>query len=88
MQLTPKTETPRIEVLIEISPAQHHSLLKRASETSPLYFRLKNAVKTESGTILVPCNGSDAEMLLQVAKHFCPDAVSPIEAAIKVVESD
>jgi hypothetical protein len=66
-----------------MSPEHHHSLLKRASETSPVYFRLKNAVKTESDTILVPCNGGEAEMLLQVAKHFCPDAVSPIEAAIK-----
>ena len=87
MPLTPKTETPRIRVLIEMSPDQHHSLLKRASEASPLYFRLKNAVKTESDT-MVPCNGDEAEMLLQVAKHFCPDAVSAIEAAIKVVESD
>jgi hypothetical protein len=31
----------------------------------------------------VPCDRSEAEMLLDVAKHFCPDAVSPIEAAIK-----
>jgi len=72
--------------LIEMSPEHHHSLLKRASETSPVYFRLKNAVKTESNTILVPCNDGEAEMLLQVAKHFCPDAVSPIEAAIKAAE--
>jgi hypothetical protein len=86
MQLTPKTETPRIKVLIELSPEHHHSLLKRASETSPVYFRLKNAVKTESDTILVPCNGGEAEMLLQVAKHFCPDAVFPIEAAIKAAQ--
>jgi hypothetical protein len=83
MQPTPKTETPGIKVLIEMSPEHHHSLLKRASETSPVYFRLQNTVKTESGTILVPCNEDEAEMLLQVAKHFCPDAVSPIEAAIK-----
>ena len=88
MQLTPKTETPRIKVLIEMSPEHHHSLLKRASETSPVYFRLKNAVKTESDTILVPCDGDEAEMLLQVAKHFCPDAVSLIEAAIKAGQSN
>ena len=88
MQLTPKTETPRIKVLIELSPEHHHSLLKRASETSPVYFRLKNAVKTESDTILVPCDGDEAEMLLQVAKHFCPDAVSRIEAAIKAGQSN
>jgi hypothetical protein len=83
MELTPKGEAPGIKVLVEISAAHHHSLLKRASEASPVYFRLKNAVKTESGTILVPCNEGEAEMLLQVAKHFCPEAVLPIETAIK-----
>jgi hypothetical protein len=83
MQLTPKTETPGFKVLVEIATDHYDSLLKRASEASPVYFRLKNAVKTEYGTILIPCHSDEAEMLLQVAKHFCPDAVSPIEAAIK-----
>ncbi len=83
MQLTPKTETLRVKVLIEISTEHHYSLLKRASEVSPVYFRLQNAVKTESNTILIPCDAGEAEMLLQVAKHFCPDAVPAIEAAIK-----
>jgi hypothetical protein len=83
MEVAPKSETSKIKVLIEMSAEHHHSLLKRASETSPVYFRLKNAVKTESNTILVPCDGGEAEMLLEVAKHFCPDAVSLIEAAIK-----
>jgi hypothetical protein len=87
-QLTPKSETSRIKVLIEMSPEHHHSLIKRASETSPLYFRLKNAVKTESNTILVPCDGGEAEMLLQVAKHFCPEAVSRIEAAIRAGQTN
>jgi hypothetical protein len=84
--VTSKTETQGIEVLIEMSPDHHHSLLKHASETSPVYFRLKNAVKTESDTILVPCTGVEAKMLLGVAKHFCPAAVSPIELAIKSVQ--
>jgi hypothetical protein len=83
MELTPKTETPGAKVLVEISTDQHHSLLKRASEASPVYFRLKNAIKTEYNTIVIPCHADEAEMLLQVAKHFCPDAVGPIQAAIK-----
>ena len=87
MELIPKAEMPRIEVLIEMSLENHHSLLKRASEASPVYFRLKNAVKTESNTILIPCDADEAEMLLQVAKHFCADAVFPIEAAIKDSQS-
>lgn len=85
--LTSKTETPGTNVLIELSPEHHYSLLKRASEDSPVYFRLKNAVKTESDTILVPCSGAEAEMLLGVAKHFCPDAVSRIETAIKAASA-
>jgi hypothetical protein len=84
--VTSKSETPAIKVLIELSPEHHYSLLKHASEDSPVYFRLKNAVKTESDTILIPCSGVEAEMLLGVAKHFCPDALSPIETAIKVAQ--
>src|SRR5262245_34026961 len=80
---TPKTERPPAKILIEMSPEHHHSLLKRASERSPVFFRLQNAVKTESNTILVPCDHAEAEMLLDVAKHFCHDAVATIEAAIK-----
>jgi len=70
--------------LIELSIDHYESLLKRATQDSPLYFRLKNAVKTEANTIAVLCNIDEAEMLLQVAKHFCPDAVPQIEKAIRL----
>ena len=70
--------------LIELSIDHYESLLKRATENSPLYFRLKNAVKTETNTIAVLCDLDEAEMLLQVAKHFCPDAVPQIEKAIRL----
>ena len=68
---------PRFLLLIVI-------LLKRATEDSPLYFRLKNTVKTQANTIAVLCDLDQAEMLLQVAKHFCPDAVPQIEKAIRL----
>jgi hypothetical protein len=70
--------------LIELSIDHYESLLKRATEDSPLYFRLKNAVKTEADTIAVLCDRDEAKMLLQVAKHFCPDAVPQIEKAIRL----
>lgn len=38
MEIPPKTEMPGIDVLIEMSAEQHHSLLKRASEASPVVF--------------------------------------------------
>ena len=78
-----ETEAPPVKVLVEIAADHYDSLLKRASEASPVYFRLKNAVKTEPDKIVVPCRFDEAEMLLQVAKHFCPDAVNSIETAIK-----
>ena len=39
--------------LVEISIEHYESLLKYASETSPLYLRLKNAVKTDANTIAI-----------------------------------
>jgi hypothetical protein len=76
----PNTMKPLIELPID----HYESLLKRATQDSPLYFRLKNAVKTEANTITVLCDIDEAEMLLQVAKHFCPDAVPQIEKAIRL----
>ena len=72
--------------LIEISIEHYESLLKCASDTSPLYSRLRNSVKTESNTIAVLCDQAGAEMLRKVAKHFCPDAVPKIEKAIRLTE--
>ena len=69
--------------LVEISIAHYESLLKYASETSPLYLRLKNAVKTEANTIVILCDPDEAEMLLQVTKHFCADALPQIEKAMR-----
>jgi hypothetical protein len=70
--------------LIELSIEQYESLLKHASEDSPIYFRLKNAVKPQPNTVAVLCDLDEAEMLLQVAKHFCPDAVPEIEKEIRL----
>jgi hypothetical protein len=72
--------------LIELSIDHYEALLKRASQESPLYFRLKNAVKTQPDTVVVLCNLGEAEMLLQVAKHFCPDAVPEIEKEIRFAQ--
>jgi hypothetical protein len=77
-----KLEYP-MKALIEFPTEHYESLLKRATEESPLYFRLKNAVKTQANTIAVLCDPDEAEMLLQVAKHFCPDALPQIEKAIR-----
>jgi hypothetical protein len=72
--------------LIELSVPQYDSLLKYASETSPLYERLKNAVKTEGNIIAIPCELDEAEWLREVPKQWRPDAVSRIEKAITTAQ--
>jgi hypothetical protein len=73
--------------LIELSVEHWEALLKRATEDSPLlYSRLKNAAKTEAGTIEVLCDLDEAEMLLHTAKSFYPEAVPEIEKAIRLVQ--
>jgi hypothetical protein len=69
--------------VIAISIEDYESMLKRATEDSSLYFRLKKAVKM-ANTVVVRCDPEDAGMLLQVAKHFSPDVVREIQQAIRV----
>ena len=72
--------------LIEFSIEHYESLLKRATQNSPLYLRLKKAVKPQPNTVIVLCDLDEAKMLLMVAKHFCPDAVPEIEKEIRLAE--
>lgn len=57
--------------LIEMSIEQYESLLKYASDTSPI-FETKNSVKTEANTIAVLCDQDGAAMLRKVANIFAP----------------
>jgi hypothetical protein len=61
--------------VIAITIEHYESLLKRATENPPLYFRLKNAVKM-ANTIIIRCDPDQAEMLLQLATDLCPDAAA------------
>jgi hypothetical protein len=72
-----------LKPLIELSVANHESLLKYAIENSRLYLGLESAVKTEANTIEIPCELDEAEWLRGVAKLCCPDAVPQIEKAIR-----
>jgi hypothetical protein len=75
-----------VKPLIELSIEDYESLLKYVSQTSPLYLRLKNLVKTEANTIAVLCDLDEAEMLRHVAKQVCPDAVPQIEKGIRIAQ--
>jgi hypothetical protein len=70
--------------MIALSIEHYESLLKGATEASPLYFRLKNAVKM-ANTIIIRCEPDQAEMLFQLATDFCPDAVPQIKRTIRLM---
>jgi hypothetical protein len=78
-----------VKVVIEF-PLEHHGrILKYANEASPVYSTLKNGVKIahsdgQSEIIVILCDEEQAEMLQQVAKHFCPEAVPEITRSIRV----
>ena len=72
--------------LIELSTADYNSFLKYTTEMSPLYPKLKNAIKTEANTIEILCDLHEAEILRAVAKLCCPDAVLKIEKAIRAAQ--
>jgi hypothetical protein len=79
-----------MKIVIELSLEHHARLLKYANEASPVYSTLKNGVKiahsdgVQSEFIVILCDEEQAEMLRQVANHFCPEAVPDIARWIKV----
>jgi hypothetical protein len=79
-----------VKIVIELSVDYHHRLLKYANEASPVYSTLKNGVKiahsdsARSEVVVILCDEEQAEMLRQVADHFCPEAVPEITRWIKV----
>jgi hypothetical protein len=58
--------------LIELSIEHYEALLKYASQESPLYSRLTNAVKPQPDIVAVLCDLDEAEMLLQWQNIFVP----------------
>lgn len=80
---TQKSNLADDKLLIEISSENFNWILRYAHEASPVYLRLKNSIRIAADTIAIPCDVAEAEMLLDVAKHFCPEAVSKIDYVIK-----
>jgi hypothetical protein len=69
--------------LIELSIEQYESLLKWASENSPLYFRLKNAVKTQAKQYCRSVWSRRAGNASPAGKHFLRRS-TPNEKAIRL----
>ena len=76
----------QVKPVIELSVEHYDALLRQAAPDPRLYSRLINAVNTKAGTIAILCDLDAAEMLLHMAKNYCPDAVTEIEKAIRTAQ--
>ncbi len=76
------TYTRTCDLLIELSSEDFERILKYANESSPVYSRLKNSIKI-ADSFVIPCDVSEAEMLLDVAEHCSPETVAKINDALR-----
>ena len=73
-----------MKAVITLSIEHYEFLLKRTTEDSVLYSRLKNAVMISGDTAVVLCGRDEATMLLDLAGDFCPEAIREIDQAMRV----
>ena len=79
-----------MDIQIELSAAQWHTLLGHLDPTSPVYSIVKSAIEineasatTPLGKVVLTCNGHDAAAILKKARKSVPQAASTIEAALE-----
>ena len=77
---------------IELTPENHDCLLEHALHGSSAHTALaKKAVNirdyiTASFMVIINCDKNDAQAILRIAKKYCPNATSSIEASIRESE--
>ncbi len=81
------TYTRTCALLIELSSEDFDCFLKYANQSSPVYSRLKNSIKI-ADTFVIPCDVSEAEMLLDVAENCSPETASKINDALRSARGD
>jgi hypothetical protein len=79
-----------MQIQIELSAAQWHSLLGGLDPNSSAYSIVKSAIEineapatTPLGRVALTCNEYDALLLLGIAHKFAPGAVPGIDAALE-----
>lgn len=87
MSASRKRDSAADKLLIEMSSEDFDWILRYAKESSPVYLRLKNSIRIATDTLAIRCDFTEAEMLLDVAKHFCPRAAYKIDAVIKAFKT-
>ena len=81
------TYTRTCALVNELSCEDFDRILKYANESSPVYSRLKNSIKI-ADTFVIPCDVSEAEMLLDAAERCSPETASKINDALRAFNGD
>ena len=75
-------------LVIALSSISHQLFLSRIKQLSQACAILKKAVEIKAKkTYLIVCDPSEAEVLGNAAKKYCPEAVLEIDAGFKVASS-
>jgi|RhiMetStandDraft_8_1073273.scaffolds.fasta_scaffold213201_1 hypothetical protein len=71
-------------MVISLSSISHQLFLSRIKQPSPPWPILKKAVEIRAiKKYLIVCDRSEAEILYDAAKKYCPEAVSEIDASFQ-----
>ena len=79
------TNTPTVNVLIELAPAHYERFIAGCDVASREYSLLQNAVAGNNGeraVLQILCDKGAAAILLGAATYLCPEAVPAIKAAL------
>jgi hypothetical protein len=78
------TKDRHYRLVIPLSSISHQLFLSRIKQLSPACALLKKAVQIKAKkTYRILCDRSEAEVLCNAAKKYCPEAVSEIDAVIQ-----
>jgi hypothetical protein len=78
-----------MEVFIKVAPRHYEQLRSRIPSESPAHEAIEHATRIDhalAGVLFegysIPCNGEQAEIILETAKKHFPEIVSDIEQAM------
>ena len=72
-------------MIISLSSISHQLFLSRVKQVSPAYPILKKAVEIRAiKKYVIVCDRSEAQILCDAAKKYCPEAVPEIDAVFKL----
>jgi len=83
-----------MKIFIKLASRDYEKLRSRIPSGAPVHEAIDRATRIDyslDGVLFegynIPCDESDARMLLEIARQYCPEIVSEIQKAMRFAES-